>query len=91
MVFYRVIHYGKNMLISNIYDTLKEAYSNCIPLDETDACRRLLNNVTDEILKGERYIRISCNRLDTWWIQLVDTVNEPIPPPTKIDCCHSHI
>jgi hypothetical protein len=95
MVFYRVVRRiedaGATSLNWFLYGTLIEAYRQCIPHDESDACRRLLNGVQSEIQKGERFIRVTCSRGDIWWIQLVDDPNEAVGPvTTKIDCCHAH-
>lgn len=94
MVFYRVISHINGVSNCPIeYQTLAEAYKKCIPSDESEACRRMLNGVQSEIQKGERLIRVTCSRGNTWWIQLVDNANEPvtlIAAASKIDCCHAH-
>ena len=95
MVFYRVISHINGVSHCSIeYQTLSEAYKKCIPSDESETCRRLLNGVQSEIKKGERFIRVTCNRGNTWWIQLVDNANEPVSliaeAASKIDCCHAH-
>ena len=98
MVFYRVVRHTEDERGATaswyLYGTLREAYSQCIPSDESEACRRLLNGVQSEIQKGERFIRVTCSRGDIWWIQLVDDANEPVGPiaelASKIDCCHAH-
>jgi hypothetical protein len=95
MLFYRVISHIDGVSNSSIeYQTLAEAYKKCIPSDESEACRRLLNGVQSEIQKGERFIRVTCSRGNTWWIQLVNNANEPVrsisEAASKIDCCHAH-
>ena len=95
MVFYRVIRQVDGVSDSIEYQTLGEAYKKCIPSDESETCRRLLNGVHSEIQKGERFIRVTCTKGSVWWIQLVDDLNDALPPITeaaaKIDCCHAHI
>lgn len=98
MVFYRVVRHTEDErgVVASwyLYGTLQEAYRQCIPSDESDACRRLLNGVQSEIQKGERLIRVTCCRGNIWWIQLVDDANEAVQPiaeaASKIDCCHAH-
>ena len=98
MAFYRVVRHTEDergvTVTWYLYETLREAYSQCIPSDESDACRRLLNGVQSEIQKGERFIRVTSTKGDIWWIQLVNDANEPVPPvaelASKIDCCHAH-
>ena len=100
MVFYRVVQHvalndGSNTLKWQHYETLKDAYGNCIPSDESETCRRLLNGVQSEIQKGETFIRVTCDRGNIWWIQLVEDPKEHLGPVAeaslKIDCCHSHM
>jgi hypothetical protein len=100
MVYYRVVQQvalnnGSNTLKWQHYNTLRDAYVNCIPEDETETCRRLLNGVQDEIAKGDTFIRVTCDRGNIWWIQLVEDQNEQLGPvaevASKIDCCHAHI
>ena len=100
MVYFRVLQHvamndGSKTLKWQHYQTLKEAYVNCIPKDETETCRRLLNGVHDEIAKGETFIRVTCDRGNIWWIQLVEDPKEHLGPVAeaslKIDCCHSHM
>lgn len=99
MVYFRVIQHltindGSNTLKWQHYETLKDAYLNCIPEDDSESCRRLLNGVQDEIAKGETFIRVTCDRGNIWWIQLVEDPNEHLDPVSKaalkIDCCHAH-
>jgi hypothetical protein len=97
MVFYRVVRHIDDETGGSatwyLYQTLREAYRQCVPSDESEACRRLLNGVQSEIQKGERFIRVTCDRGNIWWIQLVDDANEPVGPiaaASKIDCCHAH-
>lgn len=99
MVYFRVLQHvalndGTNTLKWQHYQTLKDAYVNCIPQDESETCRRLLNGVQDEIAKGETFIRVTCDRGNIWWIQLVEDPNEHLGPvaeaASKIDCCHAH-
>lgn len=100
MVYYRVVQHialndGTNTLKWHHYQTLRDAYVSCIPEDESETCRRLVNGVQDEIAKGETFIRVTCDRGNIWWIQLVENQNEPLGPvaeaASKIDCCHAHI
>ena len=97
MVFYRVVRHindGKGTATWSLYQSLTEAYRQCIPSDESQTCRRLLNGVQSEIQKGERFIRVTCDRGNIWWIQLVEDPNEAVGPiaeaASKIDCCHAH-
>lgn len=95
MVFYRVVRQTDGLTVSSIdYDTLTEAYKKCIPSDESETCRLLLNGVQSEIQKGLRFIRVTCDRGSIWWIQLIDDLNDAVPPiseaTAKIDCCHAH-
>lgn len=99
MVYFRVLQHvpmldGSNTLKWQHYQTLKDAYVNCIPADESESCRRLFNGVQDEIAKGEKFIRVTCDRGNIWWIQLVEDPNEHLGPVAeaslKIDCCHAH-
>lgn len=99
MVYFRVLQHvalvdGSKTLKWQHYQTLKDAYVNCIPEDESEACRRLLNGVQSEIEKGEKFIRVTCDRGNIWWIQLVEDPNEHLGPvaqaSSKIDCCHAH-
>jgi len=99
MVYYRVLQHvvlndGSNTLKWQHYEALKDAYRNCIPSDESESCRRLLNGVQSEIEKGETFIRVTCDRGNIWWIQLVEDPNEHLGPvaeaSSKIDCCHTH-
>ena len=94
MVFYRVIRQIDGVSDSIECQSLGEAYKKCIPSDETKTCRRLLNGVHSEIQKGERFIRVTCNRGNIWWIQLIDDLNDALPhiseAASKIDCCHAH-
>ena len=93
MVLYRVVRQNredKNLGLS-LHETLLDAYKQCIPSDESEACRRLLYGVQEQIKKGERFIRVTCDRGDIWWIQLVDDPNEAVAEAsTKIECCHLH-
>ena len=99
MVYFRVLQHvslvdGSKTLKWQHYQTLKDAYVNCIPEDESETCRRLLNGVQSEIEKGEKFIRVTCDRGNIWWIQLVEDPNEHLGPvaeaSSKIDCCHAH-
>jgi hypothetical protein len=99
MVYYRVVRHiddGKGGVAdwSIAYESLSEAYKQCILSDETETCRRLLNGVQSEIQKGQRFIRVTCDRGSIWWIQLIDDPNEAVGPMSeataKIDCCHAH-
>ena len=95
MVIYRVIRRVEYQNYSSAtwfhYETLEDAYKQCIPSDKTDACRLLLNGVYSEIYKGQKFIRITCDRGDIWWIQLVENPSDALGPiTTKIDCCHIH-
>lgn len=99
MVYFRVLQHltwndGSKTVKWQHYQTLKDAYVNCIPKDESQTCRRLLNGVQDEIAKGERFIRVTCDRGNLWFIQLVEDPNDPLGPvvelASKIDCCHAH-
>lgn len=95
MVYFRVL---KNIHLKDgtwkHYQTLKDAYLNCIPSDQSETCRRLFNGVQSEIQRGERLIRVTCDRSNVWWIQLVEDPNEGLGDFTgatlKIDCCHVH-
>jgi hypothetical protein len=98
MVYYRVVRHiedGNTTRASwSVYETLKDAYAQCIPSDETETCRRLLYGVQEEIKKGETFIRVTCDRGNIWWIQLINDPNQAIGPiaeaAAKIDCCHAH-
>ena len=100
MAYFRVLQHvalndGSKTLKWQHYQTLKDAYVKCIPQDESETCRRLLNGVQDEIAKGEKFIRVTCDRGSIWWIQLVEDQNEHLGPvaeaTSKIDCCHAHM
>jgi hypothetical protein len=95
MVLYRVIQHNGDthtgIVKHSVYSNLMEAYRQCIPSDETEACRLLFNGVQDEIQKGKELIRVTCDKENTWWIQLVVNSNDPLGPVTpKIECCHAH-
>jgi hypothetical protein len=99
MVYYRVLQHvalndGSKTLKWQHYEALQDAYRNCILSDESETCRRLLNGVQSEIEKGETFIRVTCDRGNIWWIQLVEDPNEHLGPvaeaSSKIDCCHAH-
>lgn len=99
MVYFRVLQRtthvdGSNTLKWQHYQTLKDAYVICIPSDESDTCRRLLIGVQYEISRGETFIRVTCDRENIWWIQVVEDPNDHLGPvaeaSSKIDCCHPH-
>lgn len=98
MVYYRVVKHtddGNGGKASwSVYETLEDAYKQCIPSDETETCRRLLYGVREEIKKGETFIRVTCDRGNIWWIQLINDPNQAVGPiaeaAAKIDCCHAH-
>jgi len=95
MVLYRVIQHNgdaeSGIVRHSVYSNLLEAYKQCIPSDETEACRLLLNGVQDEIQKGKELIRVTCDKENTWWIQLVVNSSDPLVKVSpKIECCHSH-
>lgn len=98
MVFYRVVRHiedgkGGTAKWSTPYESLHEAYSQCVLEDESQTCRRLLYGVQLEIKKGETFIRVTCDKGNVWWIQILDSPNDPVgsiaESMAKIDCCHA--
>ena len=76
------------------HTVLLDAYKECIPTDEKHCCRKTYYGVTCNIDAGETLIRVTCNHGDVYWIQLIDTKDQPLPLFSegcpKIDCCHAH-
>ena len=68
------------------------AYSACIPADNTNSCRLLFNGLLDRHAKGETLVRISCDGVNSSWIQIIQNIVEPPPvlDGLKIECCHGH-
>jgi hypothetical protein len=93
MVLYRAVRNSiDGTMESSVYTNLTDAYSVCRSVEDKEYCRRLLNGVYNEIVKGEKLIRVLCNEKSTYWIQLISDIKSPLPlfEGVKIDCCHCH-
>jgi len=94
-VFYTMFRVIKNTMSgpmeSTTYNTLLDAYRACIPADESEACRLLINGVQNKISKGDTLIRVTCVHAISYWIQIIHETSDPFPLfDTKIECCHPH-
>jgi len=74
----------------SFHTSLLEAYRSSKAKDNSDECLRLFNGVLSELNKGERVIRISCNKEFVSWIQVVSDINVKIPDvdTLPVGCCH---
>jgi hypothetical protein len=76
----------------SVYTKLSEAYTRCIPVDESKCCRMLYSGVKQEFDSGKTLISVSYvnkgDKIDVYWIQLIHgDLNEPIPKLTGGSSC----
>ena len=90
MISYRSIKYKDGSLEWNNYSKLYDAYKALVPLNENVCCRMLINGVRNVILQGETVIRISCSKENVYWIQVIESMNAPLPPINSLrpTCIH---
>jgi len=75
----------------SVYESLLEAYKQCIPANEANCCRRLFNSVYSEIYTNNtRLIRVTCDTDIIYWIQVIADMNVPVAslPAPKIEHVH---
>jgi hypothetical protein len=72
------------------YNSLSESYKACV-LNKNVCCRLLMNGVIDRIEEDQRLIRITCDIDTVYWIQVINSSDEPLSPlPTIKDFCCNH-